>query len=295
MKKLLVFFAAVCILAVAPFVLNAEEMDATEPSVEVTVSIIDGTPVLAAEKITVTDTDGDGLLTVSDALYCAHEKKYEGGAEAGYSAVPSEYGISLIELWGDDSGSFGYYLNNATPQSLLDTVKSGDVVTAFIYQDTTYYSDAYSYFDKVTANVKVGSSIVLKLLYQELDFETWETVVKPAEGAVITINGKDTEYTVDKDGMVTIPIDATGDYVISAHSAFNIVPPVCVIRGYSVGAEIIINGNVIGDLDVLPTGPLVVQVDSGNNAYIWIIAGCVGVICAAIAVAIVFSKKRGKQ
>jgi len=247
---------------------------------EVTVSIINGSPVMAAEKITVTDTDGDGVLTISDALYCAHEKKYEGGAAAGFAAEPSQYGLSLVKLWGDTSGAFGYYLNNASPLSLLDEVENGDSVTAFIYQDTIGWSDAYSYFDKQTVTVKAGESIALTLSYLSLDPETWATSVKPAEGATVTVNGQDTEFTVNMDGKVTLKLEEEGTYLISAHSDLNIVSPVCVV---TVEKEASVITPPVSDPAPEP------------QSYGWIVAICAAVICVATAVAIAISKKNGKS
>ena len=56
--------------------------------------------MLAMEKITVADNDGDGALTINDALYAAHEKAFTGGAAAGYASVQSDWGLSLSKLWG---------------------------------------------------------------------------------------------------------------------------------------------------------------------------------------------------
>lgn len=281
-KKILALtMVLLCLAAALPLALNAET--APEPPVtpaDVTVSVINGSPVLAAERISVTDTDGDGILTISDALYCAHEKKYTGGAAAGFAAEPSEYGLSLVKLWGDTSGSYGYYLNDESPLSLLDTVKSGDSVTAFVYQDTLGWSDAYSYFDRQTAMVKEGESVTLTLSYLSLDPETWATTVKPAEGATVTLDGEDTEYFVDMDGKVTVKFDSEGTYLVSAHSDLNIVPPVCVVK-------------VEKGAPIAPSAPSE-PVDEPQS-YGWMIAICAAVIASATSVAVVLSQKNGKK
>ena len=53
-----------------------------EGGANVTVTIKNGGIVVARESVEVTDIDEDGALTINDALYCAHEKFYDGGAAA---------------------------------------------------------------------------------------------------------------------------------------------------------------------------------------------------------------------
>lgn len=186
-----------------------------------------GSLVMTQEKITVSDADKDGALTVNDALYCAHEAKYEGGAAAGYASGFTAYGLSLTKLWNDASGNFGYYVNNASAWSLADPVKDGDYVNAFVYADATTWSDTYCYFDKNTVNGKEGDEITLILSYAGYD-ANWNPVTLPVEGATITIDGVASEYKTDADGKVTIKLDKSGDVVIGAVSeTMTLVPPVC--------------------------------------------------------------------
>ena len=281
-KKLLsITLALLCLTMALPLIAHATEEDNPPITTEVTVSIINGTPVMAAERITVTDTDGDGILTISDALYCAHESKYQGGAAVGYAAEPSQYGLSLVKLWGDDSGAYGYYLNNASPLSLLDTVNNGDSITAFIYQDTFGWSDAYSYFDKETVTVKEGESVTLTLSYLTFDPETWAPIVNKAEGATVTVDGNDTLYTVDMEGNATIDFEAAGTYLVSAHSDLNIVAPVCVVT--------------VEKAPSVPSPPSVDDPENEPTSYGWAIAICAAVICSATAVAVAVSKKNSSR
>ncbi|MBO4281558.1 MAG: hypothetical protein J5872_06965, partial [Lachnospiraceae bacterium] len=133
---------------------------------EVYVSIADqnGEAVLVQKPVTVTDVDNDGTLTVGDALVCAHEAYYEGGAEKGIKTSIGNYGLQLDLLWGYDNGTgYGYLVNNAFSMGLGDPVKNGDYVYAYIYTDLVTWSDTYCFFDKNTISAKAGDEISLVL------------------------------------------------------------------------------------------------------------------------------------
>ena len=81
---------------------------ADEAAPTVYVTIANGDLMLIRQPVTLTDTDADGLLTINDALFLAHEEAFEGGAEAGYLAGESQWGLSLFKLWGvENGGSYG--------------------------------------------------------------------------------------------------------------------------------------------------------------------------------------------
>lgn len=224
MKKTL---AAILALVLCLSAAMAPVAAAESTNIYVTISNA-GTLEAVRESVSVTDTDGDGALTINDALYCAHEKLYEGGAEAGYTAAETEYGLSMTKLWGvDNGGSYGYYLNNASAWSLADEVKSGDHVYAFSYSDLTAWSDAYSFFDRQTAEVAVGGKLELTLSSAGYDAE-WNPVTLPCEGAVVTAGGA--EYTTDAKGAVSVSFEKAGTYIVTASSeSVTLVPPVCVV------------------------------------------------------------------
>ena len=203
---------------------------AADETAKVYVTIFDktGTAVLAQEPITVTDTDKDGKLTIDDALYLAHEGKFTGGAAKGYATKTGEYGLAITKLWGTENGSgFGYYLNNKSAMGLSDIVKTGDYLTAFLYTDTTNFSDTYTYFNVNTVEAKAGEEIALTLSAAAFD-ANFAPIVKPVKDATITVNGTATTYKTDANGKVTIKIDTKGTAVISAKSTtMTIVAPIC--------------------------------------------------------------------
>lgn len=201
--------------------------DAAETA-KVSVTIADkGALVVTQEEVTVTDIDADGALTINETLYAAHEAVYEGGAAAGYASAMSGWGLSITKLWGDTSGSYGYYVNNASAWSLVDPVKDGDTVYAFVYADQTAWSDVYCFFDKKSVEAAAGEEVVLTLSYNGYDAD-WNTVVAPLAGATITVDGIATETVTDAEGNAVIKMEA-GNHVISATAADKtLVPPVCI-------------------------------------------------------------------
>ncbi len=185
---------------------------------------------VAYQKVTVTDQNESGTFDIDDVLYAAHEAYYDGGAAAGYASYTGDWGLSLGKLWGTTDGIGGYRLNNANvATSLAETVKDGDYIAAYTYGDTTAWSDEYSFFDKTTAEVKAGEEVAFTVKYQSYDAD-WNLVDNPLADAVITVDGKDTEYKTDKDGKVTVPFEKAGTYLVSAKcEGKTLVPAVCTV------------------------------------------------------------------
>lgn len=230
MKKFLFITMAVLML-IGFCCLIAFAEDAVFTSADLYVTIVDqnGELVLTQEKITVTDIDKDGVLTINDAMYTAHEAKYPGGAEAGYGSEFTSCGLSMTKLWGTENGSgYGYYVNNASAWSLEDAVKEGDYVNAFVYTDLTAWSDKYCFFNVNFVSKKEGETLILALSTYKWNHETYQNDVVPVEGAVITIDGVATEYKTGTDGTAAIALGEAGTVVISASSGTQtLVPPVC--------------------------------------------------------------------
>lgn len=195
--------------------------------IDVLVKISDGQGVIQVgyDTVSVTDVDKDGSYTVNDALQCAHDKYYKGEG-VGYSSATTEYGLSLTTLWGDTSGSFGYYVNNAASMSLADPIKEGDTISAYVYRDQTAWSDVYTYFDQAQVETQ-EKTVELTLMGVSYD-SNFNPVNSPIKGAAITINGTATSFVTDDAGKATITFDAAGEYSISAEvSETIIVYPLC--------------------------------------------------------------------
>ena len=221
MKKVLVLAMALCLLY---SVCMAEEI----PEIYVSLSDETGKLALAYEALPLIDADNDGALTINDALLTAHVQHHTNGAEA-YAFENSDYGLSLLLLWGiENGGSYGYYLNNASAMSLADPIKAGDHVKAYAFTDLETWSDTYCFFDQDTVETQAGN--ISLVLYSAGYDASWNPVTLPVADAVITVNGEATEYKTDADGKVILPISQPGEYIISAMSdTQNLVPPVCIL------------------------------------------------------------------
>ncbi len=223
MKKFLALLAS--LLLVATFAA------AETPAPVVFVSVTDGTGalVLAYAPVTVTDADGDGLLTIADALTLAHVAHHPAGA-AAFTVEKTQYGISMVRLWDvDNGGVFGYCLNDASSLSLADPVQPGDHIKAYCFTDLAGWSDAYSFFAAPVATVAAGEPLPLCLSAAGYD-DAWNPVTLSVAGAVITVDGMATETVTDDAGCATLAFAEPGVYVVSATSdTMTLVAPVCIV------------------------------------------------------------------
>ena len=218
MKKLV--SAAAMIAAITALTVSAY----ADTSVYVTISNDEGKLVVDDRQTAVSDADGDGALTINDALIVAHDLYYSQEAKGGYEAVNSDYGLSINKLWGvENGGSYGYYLNNASAWSLSDPVSDGDHLNAFIYTDLTAWSDTYCYFDQYDYTTSDGE-VTLTLNAASFDAD-WNPITVPVEGADITVNGEKVGAVTDADGKATLTLSGDGEYLISAVSDTQILVP----------------------------------------------------------------------
>ncbi|MBQ3489627.1 MAG: hypothetical protein IJA86_03450 [Clostridia bacterium] len=198
---------------------------------DVYVSISDesGALVLAYAPVSLIDEDGDGNLTVNDALIAAHKAHYKNGAE-GFASEETPYGCSITKLWGFAGGSgYGYCVNDSSAMSCYDPVQVGDHIKAFIYTDTESFSDVYCFFDQTSVSAKINDTVILTLYANTYD-ENWNTVKLPLAGAEILVNGKDSGIVTDANGKAEISVKMWGDITVSAKSDSKVlVAPVCIV------------------------------------------------------------------
>lgn len=229
-KQLRAGVAAVVLALIFPvltaFPALAEEADATpeEPAcVYVSIADADGRTALTNQEIPLRDADGDGAITVHDAMLAAHDAQFDGGAEAGYASKQEEDGRIATMLWGETDGSFGIYVNHAPVSDLLAPVQSGDLLYAFVCGDPA--DVLYCHFDVSHASVGGEETLTLALTARTSGEEE-----QPVADAVIQIDGKDTAFRTDSEGKVTLQFDGSGSCIVSARKeGLTLVPPVCAV------------------------------------------------------------------
>jgi len=194
---------------------------------KVSVSIATDVLQLADVTVSVEDVDGDGIISLSDAIYAAHKEYCPNGVD-GYSYIINDYGKTLTSVWDSTkSYSYGYAHNNGSAWTLDDEVFDGDSVYVYAYNDTVAWSDTYCYFDVTSVKVNEGESIKISLTGSGYD-ENWNLVYAPMAGAEITVDGEKTGIFTDGDGAVTLTGIKAGKHVISAvKENYYLVPPVC--------------------------------------------------------------------
>ena len=196
----------------------------------VSISDENGELVLAYASVTLNDEDGDGNLTINDALIGAHKAHYKNGEE-GFASEETAYGCSITKLWGFAGGSgYGYCVNDSSAMSCYDPIKEGDHIKAFVYTDTENFSDLYSFFDKTIVFAKAEDTVTLTLFANTYD-ENWNVVKTPVSGAEILIDGKASGIMTGENGIAEITVNSKKDFTVSAKSdSQTLVAPVCLVR-----------------------------------------------------------------
>lgn len=209
MKKSAVIMAA---LAASMLPFNAY---AAEESVNVHVRIEQNGTKLS-ENITVTDVDGDGTLTIEDAIIIAHNQYYPGGAAAGYRR--GEEGPYYI--WGL-GGTYNFFnKNNDENDAELQRIvlKDGDSLEWYLEiadEDICYVYSDYIANRPVEEPIPSGTEIDVSVLHQIPS----EPEPVPMKNAELTVNGKKTGVKTGADGKAVLKLDTTGRLEIGAVTA----------------------------------------------------------------------------
>lgn len=232
------------------------------------VTIYDGKKVVLAEtKVEKSDEDNDGSWTINDALLSVHKSK----CKDGYKTENGSYGLFITKLWNiENGGSYGYYKNNRMCMGLTETLSETepDHLYAFVYSDAAGYSDAYSYFDQYSLTGKAKDTLKLTLKYVTFD-ESYNQTDVPVADALITFDGKKTEFKTDENGRVEIELPAYSAVISAEKEGLTLIPPVCKYH-----------------LD---------EMKSGNYTYLIIVIVITAVIAAAVVCVILFNNKNRKK
>jgi len=180
----------------------------------------------------VIDLSGKENYCLDDVFLEAHRVYYEDGTN-GYASSDGELGRSVDKLWGDTSYRFGYQVNGGTESvsGLLHPVENGDYIDACIYQNSYPDTERYAKFDLPKTETYTDELFTLNLSCVSGYDERWNNVFSPCEGAVLTINGIETDIITDENGNATVTLQKPGKFLISARKNETSVPtitaPVC--------------------------------------------------------------------
>ncbi len=221
--------------------------DATAPANPANVSVTvyhagtfakDNDDLLMYQKsVTVTDADSNGQLDMNEALLAAHAAY---NTADGYATLWNDtyQSLSVTKFWGVETGATGFYRNHVAAGAVdAEIIAAGDQITAFIYQDTTGWSDRYSYFAADTKEATAGEAITVKLNCWGYD-ASWNAVISPVANAVLgTINMTTGAFTslnaaTNENGEAEVSFPEAGIYYLTARAAEGdapLVPPVCVV------------------------------------------------------------------
>ena len=235
MKKLLSLLLTIAMLFSALPVYVLAESD----SITVYVSASSGHEFLkTAEDIPVVllpvSLEGEEFYNLDDVFSELHEQYAP--SECTYATEETQWGLGITRFWGDDSGNYGYRLNSAIAMSLSDPVANGDIIDVTIYESSSYFA-SFATFDLLSVEAEPGESISLTLSQAGFDSE-WNEVLSPCPDATITLNGEETEFSTDENGIVTFYLEEEGTYLVSANKDETIgdetytaiTPPYCLVN-----------------------------------------------------------------
>ncbi len=207
-----------------------------EYSEEILVSIANkGGVELSYASVTASDRNDDGIIDIDEVLYAAHDKYYDGGAAAGYASASSEYGAYIAKLWGDESGNFGYFVDNKMAMSLGDKVVAGQHVYAYVNANAYPNNDSYAYFESSSADTAAYAPLTLKLTAQNGYDENWSPKFEAYDKAQLKAYSADLKTEAEGftaaslgSGEYKLSFKSAGEYLVVAAAENNaIIPAVC--------------------------------------------------------------------
>jgi len=204
-----IMLAALGMLQAMPLAAQAAESDCT---VEVTVRTEE--TVLNRAEVSVGDENGDGRLTVEDVLIAAHDKYYEGGAEAGYQRSCAD-APELSRIWGV-RGRYISFILDAGGNEKTGEPEDGDKISVLL-QDAA--EDTYRFRHGPLHQIPVGEHINLKLIRRRGATGRDE----PVSDAVILIDGRRTAIRTDEKGFAAVSFRDAGVHTLSAKLDGNVL------------------------------------------------------------------------
>lgn len=192
---------------------------------DVLVSIADkGSAELVRAEVSAADRNSDGKVDIDEVLAATHEKYCPGG----YAMADGDYGAYITKLWNDESGNFGYFVDDQMAMSLGDAVSDGQHVYAYVNANFYPNNDAYAYFE-------ASDGKTVKLVAQSGYDENWNPVFTGFEKASLKAYTADLKaeaegfgYAELGGGEYSLSFANAGDYIVIATAENNAIIPAAV-------------------------------------------------------------------
>lgn len=210
MKKSAILFAALAAVLL-PF-----RADAAEENVNVHVKIAQVGKVVLDQDMNVTDRDGDGRLTSTDAILLAHDQYFPGGSACGFSGEGFIWGLQGEYFYTNISAGEDFDPELHNPVDQRRELREGDSLTweAGSMHNEMFY--IYSPFlDGVSENnEQIPQGAVIKVAVNHVIPS--QPMDEPTPGVEITLNGEPTGIYTDDHGWANITLSKAGTYTIGA-------------------------------------------------------------------------------
>lgn len=199
---------------------------------DVLVSIADkGSAELVRAEVSATDQNRDGKVDIDEVLAATHEKYCPGG----YAMADGDYGAYITKLWNDESGNFGYFVDDQMAMSLGDAVSDGQHVYAYVNANFYPNNDAYAFFASPAVSATAQKSVTVKLTAQNGYDENWSPVFAGFEKASLKAYTADLKAVSEGfsvlelgGGEYSVSFANAGEYIVIATAESNAIIPAAV-------------------------------------------------------------------
>lgn len=169
----------------------------------------------------VSQNDGVSLLDVLVQIHKDIFPEFSSGNRDEYLTVADNYGYGLgvdTNIFKKGGAACGYYKNHVTANNLEAKVANNDVVEFFYYQDTTGYSDSYTFFKDVTTDEGYVSGKLVR--YELVNWTPVETPVAGVDMGWIDVDSLDLQ-NANPYGMSSLKTKDDGGFAIEIPNSSN--------------------------------------------------------------------------
>ena len=248
-----IIIAALAMLHAMPLAAEAAEQKCT---VEVTVRTEE--TVLNKAEVSVGDENGDGRVSIEDVLIAAHDRYYDGGAEAGYQRSCAD-APEDSKIWGV-RGRYISFILDAEGNEKTGAPADGDRISVLMQDEA---ADSYRFRHGSLQNIPVGELVNLKLIRRCGESGRDE----PVSDAVILIDGRRTAIRTDEKGFAAVSFREPGSYTLSAKLNGNVLleqneEVTVVVQNQETAAA---RSDVSGQTETQPSAAAGTAVQTGQN------------------------------